>query len=542
MRRSLVALVGASLVVAACGDDSKSSEQTTAVTKVAQEVTTLASTTTVAGSTAAPSTTAAAKPIDTNATLRFSYQVGPTSWDPARMSSSFDTPTAFFAYDRLVHLNTGADPIPGIAEKWEFSADGKALTFTLRKGVKFHDGTPLDAEAVKANLLRNAAGASKGELAPIDTIDTPDPLTVKLNLKSPGGSLPGVLTDRPGVLASPKSFADEAATKALDLMPVGAGMYKVTEFVKDQKIVLERFADYWDKAAQGAAKVEILVLADNNARANALKSGQLDIINLDASQIDEFKKISGLKVTEGLSLSLMHVQLNRSKPFLDKKEVRQAMNMAVDRAALVKLANYGYGAPNNQYFPKGYFGYNEAISIDQYKYEPAKAKEMLKAAGVPDNWELDTVVPNLSYYLTLAQAVKDQMAAAGINLKLRPVDPVQTAPIFYVQQSGDVLISVFGGRADPAQLLNSLFTKGPIQNPGGHTTPKIVELVAKANEPGDQKARAAAVQAASKEIADEAMNVVMLHSSASFAWTEKLAGFQTWLAGKPEFRGVGLTK
>ncbi len=167
---------------------------------------------------------------------------------------------------------------------------------------------------------------------------------------------------------------------------------------------------------------------------------------------------------------------------------------------------------------------------------------MLKAAGVPADWSLDVVVPNLTYYLTLAQAVKDQMAAGGVNLVLRPVDPVQTAPIFYVQSSGDALISVFGGRADPAQLLNSLFTSGPIQNPGKHTLPKLTELITAANAPGDAKTRAAAVQAASKEVTDQAMNIVFLHSSASFAATPKLVGFKAFLSGKPEFQGVGVTK
>lgn len=543
MRRGLIVLGAVSLIVAACGgSDSGSADETTADTKVAQAVTTAAATTVAAsGSSAAPTTTVAAGPtIDREGTLRFSYQVGPTSWDPAKMSSSFDTPTAFFAYDRLVHLTPGADLKPGLAEKWEFTDGGNSLTMKLRSGVKFHDGTPFDAAAVKANLERNKAGASKGELAPISTIDVVDATTVKLNFATPGGSIPGVLSDRPGTMASPASFATEDATKALDLMPVGAGMYKVKEYVKDQKIVLERFADYYDKDAQGAANVTILILTDNNARANALKSGELDLANIEASQIDDLKK--DFTVTEGLSLSLMHLQLNRSKPFLDNVEVRKALNMLVDRPALVELANFGYGAPTNQYFPKGYWAYNPNIPADQYPYDPEKAKAMLAAAGVPADWSLDVVVPNLTYYLTLAQAVKDQMAPGGVNLVLRPVDPVQTAPIFYVQSSGDALISVFGGRADPAQLLNSLFTAGPIQNPGKHTLPKLTELIAAANAPGDATSRAAAVQAASKEIVDQAMNVVFLHSSASFAATPKLVGFKAFLSGKPEFHGVGVSK
>ncbi len=528
MRRRIALLAGLAIVAAACGGSDGGGSTETADTKVAQEITTTAS------------TEAPKAELDPTATYRFAYQVGPTSWDPAKMSSSFDTPTAFLIYDRLVHLSPAAAPIPGMAEKWEFSADGKTLTFKIRPGIKFHDGTDFNAEAARLNLERNRAGASKGELAAIDTITAPDPSTLVLTLKGPGGALPGILSDRAGVMASPAAFATPELVAALDLKPVGAGMYKLTEFVKDQKIVGERFADYWDKPAQGAAKVEVLVLADNNARANALKSNNVDLANLEPCQVDDVEA-AGLTVQKGLSLNLHHLQFNRSKPGLDKKEVRQAISMAVDRDLLVEAALCGYGAAAVQPFPKGYWASNDAISVDQYKYDIEKAKGLMAQAGVT-SLTLDTVVPNLPVYLTLAQAVKDQLAQIGVNLEIRPVDPVQTAPIFYVQQSGDALISVFGGRADPAQLLTSLFTAGPIQNPGGQSTPKMLELVAAANAGGTNEQRAKAQQDASKEMVDEALNAIFYHTMVPLAYHDNVLGVQNWLGGKPEMRGVGIAK
>ncbi len=500
-----------------------------AVAKLAQTVAT------------SPVTTISPDGLDRTATLKFSYQVGPTSWDPAKMSSSFDTPTAFTIYDRLVHLSPNAEPIPGLATKWEFSNGGRALTFTLRSDVKFHDGTPFNAEAAKLNLERNKKGTSAGELAPVASIEAVNPTTLKLNLSGPGGALPGILSDRAGVMASPKGFETPAAISALDLKPIGSGMYRLTEFVKDQKIVGERFADYWDKPAQGAAKIEITILTDNNARANALKSGAVDLANLEPCQVDDAEK-AGFIVTKGLSLNLHHLQFNRSKPFLDKKEVRQALAMAVNRDAIVTSALCGYGSPAVQNFPAGYYAHNPNLSMTKYPFAPVKAAAILKAQGVPENWTLDVVVPNLPVYITAAQALKDQLGFAGVNLSIRPVDPVQTAPIFYVQKSGDALISVFGGRADPAQLLNSLFTPGPLQNPGSHTTPKVAELISNANEPGSVAERGAAMQAASAEVLEESMNIVLYHTMVPLAYNKRVKGTQIWLGGKVELRGVGIAR
>ena len=245
----------------------------------------------------------------------------------------------------------------------------------------------------------------------------------------------------------------------------------------------------------------------------------------------------------GPSLGFFHVQFNRSKPYLDNPEVRKALQMATDTDALIEGIALGKGLQNKQVFPKGYWAHVDALDDPNFlPFDPDKAKQMLKDAGVPEGTKYTAIVPSTNVYPQLAEAVKDMWKDVGIDLELRPVDAVQTAPIFYSQQEGDVLVSVFGGRADPAQTLSLLFTAGPIQNPGGHTTPEITAAIAKASEPGTMEERTPAVQAATKLVAENAMDVLLYFPEGQTAYTDKVLGLQPWMSSKPEFRGVGMAK
>ena len=475
--------------------------------------------------------------LDETATLKYAYSVGPSSFDPSKASSSFDNVALFLTYDRLVHITPDAEPVPGLASKWEFSPDGTSLTFTLRSGVKFQDGSAFDATVAKANLDRNKAGTSKGDLAAVSAIDVVDPLTLKLTLSAPGGALPLALSDRAGIMVSTAGMADPG----LDLKPAGAGMYKVVDYQKDAKIIYERWDGYWDPDAVKLARFELFILPDNVAAFNAVKSGAVDAGLIVPSQRAEAEQL-GFDIVEGLTLSYYHVQLNRSKPFLDDPNVRKALNMATDREALVEGIALGQGAAAAQGTPEGYWANVASIGPDYYPYDPEGAKALLKAAGVPEGQQYSVIVPSTNVYPALAEAVKDMWSEVGITLNLRPVDPVQTAPIFYSQQDGDMLVSVFGGRADPATTLTLLFTAGPLQNPGAGTTPQITELVAAANQPGTVAERTPAVQAAAKAVVEQSMNVVLYLPTGLTAAKDEVEGLAVWLSGKPEFRGVGVTK
>ena len=519
MRRILVASLTAALLAAACGgsdDDAQGGGD-------------------AIGITTAPATTEAAAEFDENATFRYAYSVGPTSFDPSKASSSFDNVALFLTYDRLVHLTPEAEPVPGLAESWEFSPDGTTLTMKLRQGVTFHDGSPFNAEVAKANLERNKAGTSRGDLAAVSAFTVADPYTLVLELGAPGGALPLALSDRAGVMASGAALANPN----LDLNPVGAGMYRVVDYQKDARIVYERFDDYWDPDAVENARFELIILPDNVAAFNAVKSGAVDAGLIVPSQRAEAEQL-GFDIVEGLTLSLYHVQLNRSKPFLDNPDVRRALSMATDREALVQGIALGQGAPSVQQFPEGYWAHNPEIGPDHTPYDPEGAKALLQAAGVPEGQSYEVIVPTTNVYPALAEAVKDMWDDVGVVMNLRPVDPVQTAPIFYNQQQGDMLVSVWGGRADPAQTLTLLLTAGPIQNPGGGTTPEITALATEVNQPGTVEERTPAVHEMVAASVD--MNTVLYLPVGLNATTERVQGFVNQLSGKPEFRGVGLAR
>ena len=546
LKKLLCAFAAAGLILAACGssDDSKTttggSDAAPTTAAGATETTAAGGTTGTAGSGSGSTTMApvADDQFDPEATLRYVYSVGPSSFDPSKASSSFDNVALWITYDRLVHMSATGEAVPGLATEWTFSDDGTSLTLKLREGVTFQDGSELTADVVKANLDRNKAGTSKGDLAAVASIDVVDPLTVKLNLSAPGGALPLSLSDRAGAIASAAGIADPG----LDLKPAGAGMYKVVEYQKDAKIVYERWDGYWDPEAVKAKRIELIILPDNVAAWNTVQSGSADAGLIVPSQVEEAKS-NGFNVLAGSSLGFYHVQFNRSRPYLDNPEVRKALQMATDTEALIEGIALGKGQQSKQVFPKGYWAHVDELDADTFlPYDPETAKQMLKDAGVPEGQKYSTIVPSTNVYPALAEAIKDMWKEVGIELELRPVDSVQTAPIFYSQQEGDVLVSVFGGRADPAQTLGLLFTAGPIQNPGGHTTPEITEAIAKASEPGTVEERTPAVQAATKLIAENAMDVLLYFPEGQTAYTDKVLGLQPWVSSKPEFRGVGIAK
>jgi peptide/nickel transport system substrate-binding protein len=382
------------------------------------------------------------------------------------------------------------------------------MTMKIREGVEFHDGGTLDAEAAKISLERNKAGTAAGELGPITAIDVIDPMTLQLTFSAPAAQFPAILADRAGIVINPAKADDPG----LDLQPSGAGMYKVVEYVKDAKIVYEAVEGYWDADAQKAKRVEFQVIQDNNALFNALKGDQVDWGLLTPQQVDEAKS-SGLVVEEALSLNMFHVQLNRSRPFLDNVDVRRALSMAIDRQGIADGVLLGTAAVTCQPFPAGYWGHNESLTIPEY--DPAKAKEMLQAAGVPEGQQYEMVVPNTGSYPAMAEAIKAMWAEVGVVANIRIVDSVQTAPIFYANQEGDVLVSVFGGRFDPAQHFGLLYTAGPIQNPGQGTWPAMDAAIAEVAKPGTQDERKAAVLEASRVVCEDAVNLVYTTRRAS---------------------------
>ena len=243
--------------------------------------------------------------------------------------------------DKLFDIDEKLNIVPQLALSHETSADGKDVTIKLRPGVKFHDGEPFDAEAAKFSLDRHLSmpgSFRKPEIASLDHVEVVDPLTIKLVLKTPFSPLLAQLTDRAGMMVSPKA-AKEAGDK-FGLRPVCAGPYKFVERVQQDRIVFEKFADYWNKDNVFIDKIVYQPIVDATVRLANLKSGSLDMIErLLATDIKDVTSDKRLKLSTATSLGYRGLTINigkdKSKGALSQSaKVRQALDLAIDREAL----------------------------------------------------------------------------------------------------------------------------------------------------------------------------------------------------------------
>ncbi|MFU8815821.1 MAG: ABC transporter substrate-binding protein [Pseudomonadales bacterium] len=474
---------------------------------------------------------------DPDATARFALASGVTRFDPHRATSSYDNTWLFPVYDRLIHMDPNGDAVPGLAEAWRYGEAGAYLELDLRQGVTFHDGTPFDAEAVAANIQRakTVTGSSvRSELDEIARVEIVNSHKVRFHLHNPDGALPLVLSDRAGMMISPQAFD----SPRLDRLGVGAGPFRHLEFRLGNRSVYERFDDYWDPTAAGVARLELLLIPDETTRLNAVRSGQAEGSTIGSLQIEQ-ARLSGLQVQTGVGLEVLHVQLNRSRSHFGDVRVRQAMNHALRRDAIVRALALGYGEPSVQPFPESYLAHDPVSGREYYPYDPARARELLAEAGLPDGFSFELIVPNISSYIPLYEAVHDQLSAVGIIPVPRVLEGAQISERFYGATESDAALVTWGGRPDPSQTLDLMFTPGSLPNPGGHSTPEVMRLAAAARREIDPERRGDLLRAATGEVTREAMALVLSLPSSTFVLRPNVDGMQVWASGnKPEFRGV----
>src|SRR5207302_2093878 len=253
--------------------------------------------------------------VQAQTTLRIGLAEDPDILDPT-MARTYVGRIVFASFcDKLFDIDEKLNIVPQLALSHEFSDDGREVTIKLRPGVKFHDGEPLDAEAAKFSLERHLTfpgSFRKPELAALDHVDIVDPLTIKLILKSPFSPLIAQLTDRAGMMVSPK--AAKADGDKFGLKPVCAGPYKFVERVQQDRIVFEKFADYWNKDAVHIDRIVYLPLVDATVRLANLKSGGLDLIErLLATDIKAVQTDPKLKLATAIELGYQGMTLNIGK-------------------------------------------------------------------------------------------------------------------------------------------------------------------------------------------------------------------------------------
>jgi peptide/nickel transport system substrate-binding protein len=468
----------------------------------------------------------AAPPAAAETVLRVGLNDDPDALDPT-ISRAYVGRLVFAALcDKLFDVTPDLKIVPQLATGYEWAADNRSVTLRLRPGVKFHDGEPFNAEAVRFNIERHLTTQGsfrKSEIGDIKSVDVVNDLTVRLNLAQPLVPLLAALTDRAGMMVSPKA-AKELGDR-FGVRPVCAGPFKFVERVAQGKIVLQKFADYWDKGNVHLDRVEFVPITDSTARLASLRSGDLQMIErVSPTDLAQIRADSRLKVVGVPELGFQVIRLNvangpKSKALADVR-LRQAIDLAIDRAMLVKAVfNDEYIAGNQFVSPSSVF-YNKKFPVKPR--DVARAKQLLREAGQP-NLTFTLILPPERDRQEAAQVIQAMLAEAGITMTLQSQENVT---MLEAGKRGDfeAYFTFWSGRPDPDGNIFTHYACKGAQNDSHYCNAEFDALVTKARQVADTAQR--------KQLYDKATELLLRDVPALHLWHRRVfTGFSARIEG-----------
>jgi peptide/nickel transport system substrate-binding protein len=476
-------------------------------------------------------------------TLRIGLAEDPDILDPT-MARTFVGRIVFAGLcDKLFDLDEKLNVVPQLATSHQWSADNKSLTIKLREGVTFHDGEKMDAQAVKYNLERhkNMKGSNRrGELAVVSSIDAVDPTTVRINLEAPFAPLLAVLTDRSGMMLSPK--AAEAAGEKFGAKPVCSGPFRFVERIAQDRIVVERFANYWNKGQIHFERIVYQPIVDATVRLANLRSGQLDFIERVApSDIPNLRNDSRFKIAKIVEIGYQGITINVGKSDLAQKNplgrdprVREAFELSLDREAIVKVAMEGEAQAGNQWVAPSNRFYGKSAPLPKRNVE--RAKQLLKEAGVP-NPSFTLMTPTTSDAQRIAQIVQAMAKEAGFDIKIQSTEFATSLNLADKGQF-EAYVLAWSGRADPDGNLHTMLAcKGPT-NYAGYCKDDVEKLITESRTSLDATRRAAAYDKIAQQVQKDRPIVYLFHRHWLWAHTAKLSGLRTVPDGMVRVQGL----
>ncbi|WP_244928779.1 ABC transporter substrate-binding protein [Nocardioides sp. W7] len=477
---------------------------------------------------------------DPSAILRYTTSGGVTSFDPHKTVASSDYILLNYVYDRLVHQDVDGQPVPGLAESWEFGEDSKSLTFKLRSGVSFEDGTPFDAEAVKANLERalEPDSITAPLLAVVDSVEVVDPSTVTLKLNSPGAHLVLTLSDLSGMMVSPQAFATPDAAAALATDSNGIGRFTLAEADPGAHYVFEASENYWDAEALKVGGMDVTVIVDPQTNLNGISSDQADCALVSPAMIAPAEAIPNAVTKARTVLTQTVLYFNQTKSELGDPLVRKAINLALDRDAILEAAQEGKGAASTGLFPDDYFVPNDSVA-DLLTQDQQAAKDLLAQAGLADGFSFTTVTLTIPQFVTTAEIVKAQLAEIGIDMEIKALPPADLG-VNFLKGTGDAVITAWTGRADPSMLLSSYFDADAPQNVSRTEVDGFDEALQAANSTDDVAERGEALAEVQRLVLEQGAVAPLTFNAVGAVCSERVTGYEPPLVGISEFRGVGI--
>ncbi|MFN0114959.1 MAG: ABC transporter substrate-binding protein [Paracoccaceae bacterium] len=432
------------------------------------------------------------------------------------------TAGAAAAIDEVVYANifeglTGVAPdgsiVPLLAKSWDISDDGKTWTFHLQDGVTFHDGTAMDADDVKFSLDRaradDSANAQKALFAGIEAVGVTDPLTVIITLKNLDGNFPFNLSWGDAVIVAPESVADEANK------PIGTGPFRFVNWVKGDRVDIERNPDYWGEQP-ALAKATFRFISDPQAAFAAMMSGDLDAFpNYPAPEtLAQFQADPRFKVIVGSTEGETILAMNNKQPPLDNVKVREAIAHAIDRQEIIDGAMFGYGTPIGTHFAPHNPDYTDLTALSAY--DPEKSKALLAEAGVTD-LTLRLALPPPTYARRGGEIIASQLAAVGIRTEITNVEWAQWLEQVFTNKDFDLTIV---SHTEPADI--NIYARPDYYFQYGK--PDFVALMDKLNVTTDPAQRSAILMDAQTMIAQDYVNAYLFQLAKTGVANAKIEG------------------
>ena len=434
-----------------------------------------------------------------------------TNFDPTRQSDVYSAMVMNNTVDTLFEVDKEGNVVGRLVEKTE-NPQPNVYVFTLQKGIKFHDGTDLNAEAVKFNLQRHLddpRSVRHQDVKDITAIETPDPSTVRITLKAPFAPFPVKLTFGAGYILSPAAVQRLGESLQRDLTGAGSGAFKFVEWKKDTHVVLERNPDYWKKDAGGAAlpyldRLVFKPFPDENVRLTNLRTGDADVLigNPPYKDVQALKSGDDLVVKEipghGFALLILHTD---SEPF-NHPAARRALSYAIDRAQIRQTVFFDNGRALDTPVPEAIPWAYDPAHHPYLKRDLAKARQELAAAGKPSGYKFTLQIANNSPELQqTAELLKDQVREAGLELEIQLLE---FSTVIANGSAGEFQALALGwsGDVDP-DTLNSLFATGAGFNYTRYGNPQLDALLAEGRTTLDRARRGDLYKAAQRLLLED---------------------------------------